>query len=70
MVGSLGVPELLFFVILLGATIGIAVLCWVWMKNSRASQRRMEESYEQMIRLLEEQNVLLQRLADGGTTIH
>jgi hypothetical protein len=67
---GLGFPELLFLLVLLGATIGIAVLCYVWMKNSRASQRRMEEKYEQMVQLLEEQNVLLHRLVDGGTTIH
>jgi hypothetical protein len=30
----------------------------------------MEEKYEQMVQLLEEQNVLLHRLVDGGTTIH
>ena len=56
--------------VLLVSTIGIALLCYVWMKNSRASQRRMEERYEEMVRLLEEQNALLRRMADGNITVH
>ena len=60
----------LVVVVLLASTIGIALLCYVWMKNSRASQRRMEERHDQMVRLLEEQNLLLRRMVDGNTTVH
>lgn len=61
-----GGPELLVIALivlfLLGPVIGIAVLCYVWMKNSRASQMRAETHSQEMLSLLREQNELLKRL--------
>ncbi|MBI2212214.1 MAG: hypothetical protein HYU52_01085 [Acidobacteria bacterium] len=50
--------------ILVAATILIGLLCWIWMKSSRASQVRMEAMNEKVIVLLEEQNALLRRIAE------
>ena len=55
----LGGLELL---ILIASAIGIGVLCYVWMKNSRASQTRMEQLHRETIELLREQNELLRKL--------
>ena len=52
------------FLVLVAATLLIGVLCWVWMKNSRASQTRMEQMHQKTIALLEEQNALLRRIAE------
>lgn len=51
---------------LLAVTIGlvIAVLCYVWMTASRASQTRMEQQNRRVVELLEEQNRLLQQIID------
>jgi hypothetical protein len=60
---SIGLPELMVVLgalALLAITIGIAVLCWVWMKRSRGSQARVEAQNERMIRLLERQIELLE----------
>ena len=51
--------ELTVPLVLIAATLGIGWLCWVWMRASRASQRRMEENDRRIIALLEEQNELL-----------
>jgi hypothetical protein len=65
---SLGLPELLLTsgvsLLFIGAPVAIAILCWIWMKNSRASQRRMEDNDARMIALLEEQNALLRQLTN------
>lgn len=50
--------------ILVVATILIGFLCWIWMRNSRASQTRMEEMNRRTVALLEEQNALLRRIAE------
>ena len=50
-------------VVVLGPVIAIGVLCYVWMKNSRASQIRAESQTQEMLTLLREQNELLKRLA-------
>lgn len=52
------------FLVLVVATLLIGVLCWVWMKNSRASQTRMEAMHQKTIALLEEQTALLRRIAE------
>jgi len=52
------------FLVLVVATLLIGVLCWVWMKNSRASQTRMEAMNQKTIALLEEQTELLRRIAE------
>ena len=49
---------------LVGGTVLIGALCYVWMKNSRASQMRMELHQERNLALLEEQNALLRRIAE------
>lgn len=54
-------PILLVLVV---ATLLIGFLCWIWMKNSRASQTRMEAMNQKTIALLEEQNALLRRIAE------
>ena len=63
-----GAPELALTAVItllgIGAPVAIAILCWIWMKNSRASQRRMEENDARMIVLLEEQNALLRQLTN------
>ncbi len=51
-------------IILVVATVLIGFLCWIWMKNSRASQTRMEAMHQRSIALLEEQNALLRRIAE------
>ncbi len=50
MVGS--PPETLGLLLLGAIAVGIGVLCYVWMKNSRATQRRMEENQREMVELL------------------
>lgn len=50
--------------ILVAATILIGLLCWIWMKSSRASQARIEEMNQKVIVLLEEQNALLRRIVE------
>ena len=52
------------FLVLVVATLLIGVLCWIWMRNSRASQTRMEEMNRRTVALLEEQNALLRRIAE------
>lgn len=52
------------FLVLVVATLLIGVLCWIWMRNSRASQTRMELMHQKTIALLEEQNALLRRIAE------
>ncbi|HVT04341.1 MAG TPA: hypothetical protein VHL58_13315 [Thermoanaerobaculia bacterium] len=49
----------LLFILVALMTLAIAVLCYVWMTNSRASQTRMEQQYQKMVSLLEEQNAIL-----------
>jgi len=64
---SIGLPEVallgLAIVLLFGGTAAIGVLCWVWMKNSRASQSRMEEANREVVLLLREQNRILEDLS-------
>lgn len=45
--------------VLVFSTIGIGLLCWVWMKRSRAAQERLVAQNERIISLLEEQNAML-----------
>ena len=52
-------PMPLLFILVALMTLAIAVLCYVWMTNSRASQTRMEQQYQKMVSLLEEQNAIL-----------
>lgn len=62
---NIGIPELLtvFLAFLLPLiAFAIAALCWVWMKRSRASQTRFEEQNDRIIRLLERQNELLEKV--------
>jgi type II secretory pathway component PulJ len=33
---------------------GIGVLCWLWMRSTRASQRRVEAQNQRIIELLEQ----------------
>jgi hypothetical protein len=54
-------PILLILVV---ATLLIGFLCWIWMRNSRASQTRMEAMHQKTVILLEEQNALLRRIAE------
>ena len=56
------------FLLLLLVALGIAVLCWVWMQSSRASQARTEELNRRVVSLLEEQNALLREMVQrsGG----
>jgi hypothetical protein len=65
----MGLPELLVLgfvgALLAVITIGIAVLCWVWMKRSRASQSRVEAQNERIIQLLERQTELLEQSRGG-----
>ena len=58
--------------IILGAlliliTIGIGLLCWVWMNRSRSAQERLVAQNERIISLLEEQNALLLEKSDRHT---
>jgi len=55
---------ILVLLALVGGTALIGALCYVWMKNSRASQMRMEAHQERNLALLEEQNALLRRIAE------
>ena len=66
MIGSLGWFALMLISLVIAATpIGIGVLCWVWMKGSRASQARMEERNQEIVDLLKEQNSLLRALGES-----
>jgi hypothetical protein len=60
----MGLPEMLVLglvgALLAVITIGIAILCWVWMKRSRASQSRVEAQNERIIQLLERQTEILE----------
>ncbi len=56
--------SLLFAVVMLAGVIAIAVLCYVWMKNSRASQTRMESYDRQIVTLLEKQNEILLTMSE------
>ncbi|MEO8217683.1 MAG: hypothetical protein ABI718_11430 [Acidobacteriota bacterium] len=56
--------SLLFAVVILAGVIAIAVLCYVWMKNSRASQTRMESYDRQIVTLLEKQNEILLTMSE------
>ncbi|HXI12769.1 MAG TPA: hypothetical protein VNM92_08990 [Thermoanaerobaculia bacterium] len=40
-------------------TVGIAVLCYAWMKSTRASQRRIDDFNVQMLALMQEQTAIL-----------
>jgi len=46
-------------------TVGIAVLCYSWMKSTRASQRRIDEFNVQMLALMQEQTALLRAKQKG-----
>lgn len=62
---NFGIGELLialFALLLPLIAFAIAALCWVWMKRSRASQTRFEEQNDRIIRLLERQNELLEKV--------
>ena len=54
----------MLFILIIAVTVVIAVLCYVWMMSTRASQARMDQHYQKMLSLLEEQNAILRRLAD------
>jgi membrane protein implicated in regulation of membrane protease activity len=54
----------LFFLTLSAATLVIIYICVVWMRSTRASQKRMEELQERTNELLEEQIELLRRIAE------
>ena len=56
----------LIALILVGATVGIAVLCYLWMQSTRASQRRVEAQNQRIVELLEEQNELLRKGASSN----
>jgi len=45
---------ILFVLLLVGATIGIAALCWSWMQSTRASQHKVDEQNRRIIELLEQ----------------
>jgi len=69
MVGIAGMEMFVLGIItllLVGGTIGIGVLCWVWMRGSRASQARMEARNDQIVSLLRAQNDLLAAILDRG----
>lgn len=57
----------LLFILVAVMTLAIAVLCYVWMTNSRASQTRMEQGYQKMVALLEEQNAILRSQSRSGS---
>lgn len=46
--------------------IGIIVICVLWMRSTRASQRRVDEQNARIIELLEKQTALLERIAEGS----
>jgi hypothetical protein len=52
----------LFGVILVVAVVLIAVLCWIWMSNTRAYQSRSDEGQRRLLALMAEQNELLKKL--------
>lgn len=54
-----GIPEVLIIV----GVLGIAGLCYVWMKSTRASQARVDAYNREIIQLLREQSELLRRIA-------
>lgn len=56
--------EILIPLLLVFMSAAIAILCYVWMKNSRASQQRMEQHQQETIALLREQNALLRKLSE------
>jgi hypothetical protein len=64
---SLNVTEFAPLLLLIVMSAAIAVLCYVWMKKSRASQGRMEQHQQEMISLLREQNELLRKLVGEQT---
>ena len=37
---SIGFPEMIVIVMIFAPVVAIGVLCYIWMKNSRASQAR------------------------------
>ena len=61
---SIGFPEMIVIVMIFAPVVAIGVLCYIWMKNSRASQARTEQYNQQMLDLLREQNDLLKRLSE------
>jgi hypothetical protein len=64
---GLGIIELLLISIpLIGGVLLIAGLCYVWMNSTRASQARVDEYNEEIIRLMREQTELLRRIAERG----
>jgi|GEM_PF-2804091 len=54
----------LLSILVVAVTAIIAILCYVWMMSTRASQSRMEQHYQRMVALLEEQNAILRKLAE------
>jgi hypothetical protein len=56
-VGGLAIPEFLVIAITALVSIGIpaaiVVICILWMRSTRASQRRVDEQNERIIELLE-----------------
>jgi hypothetical protein len=50
--GGLSLSETIILAAIGAVPLGIAILCYVWMKNSRASQRRMEEHQRETVDLL------------------
>ena len=64
---SVNMTEFAPLLLLIVMSAAIAVLCYVWMKKSRASQGRMEQHQQEMIALLREQNALLRKLVDPSS---
>lgn len=60
-----GSELLVLFVVLLLPLIALAIalLCWIWMKRSRDSQKRFEQQNDRIISLLERQVELLEKRA-------
>jgi hypothetical protein len=56
-VGGLGLPEFLVIAIAalisVGVPAAIVVICVLWMRSTRASQKRVDEQNERIIELLE-----------------
>ena len=44
---------MIFGPVLVAASVIIILLCWVWMRSTRASQRRVEAQNQRIIELLE-----------------
>ncbi len=60
-----GIMEILIIgFVLIGGVLLIAGLCYVWMKSTRASQSRVDEYNQEIIRLLREQSELLRRISE------